>query len=41
MKNEYLTPYLEILLVKAEVLTSSPEVPDFDEDDNELPKLDW
>ena len=41
MRNDYLTPTLEILRMMDDILTSSPEVPDVDKDGDELPWIDW
>ena len=41
MKNNYLTPTLEILRMTDDVLTSSPAAPDVEKDDGELPWQDW
>lgn len=37
---EYRSPEIELIAV-SDILTSSYDVPEFEEDDNELPKLDW
>ena len=41
MRNDYLTPTLEILRLMDDILTSSPEAPDVDKDGDELPWIDW
>ena len=41
MKNLYETPRIDLILIGADIITVSPTVPDFEEDDNELPKQDW
>lgn len=38
--KEYLTPAVELIEL-TEVLTASHVIPEIEEDDNELPKLDW
>lgn len=39
--NKYTTPYIEFVEVKEEIITTSYNIPEFGEDDNELPKQDW
>ena len=38
--KEYLTPAVELIEL-TEVLTASYVIPEIEEDDNELPKLEW
>lgn len=39
-KMKYLAPEMELMPI-VDILTESDNVPDFEEDENELPKLDW
>ena len=41
MKNLYKAPYIDFVLIDSDIITTSPPAPDFDEDENELPKQDW
>lgn len=41
MNNKYSTPFIEIVEIGLDVITTSCNVPDFDDDTTELPKQDW
>ena len=41
MTKLYETPIVELIEIGVDIITSSPIVPDFEEDDTELPKQDW
>lgn len=41
--NKYIKPSIELIYISDDIVTTSPTVPDLDEDigDNELPKQEW
>lgn len=41
MNKKYFTPYVEIIEIAEDIIVTSFDIPEFGEDDNELPKQDW